>query len=255
MEIKLTDAEKQIAARIGFDAEILQEVKQETGEGSLSSISRLLDDEEAGLNGAFDGSEDAEEDADDDGERWYALTATVPREASEEILLRLREPLIEKGYLPFLIEQTSDFEKKPDRIAVLKGTDPLGPLQFCNTNAANYDIGPEEVQVRIADWQRRFHCDVLGAEFDSALIHLHTLPPDMDAFARELYEFCPDLLDQGILVMVDEAYDSLPPERQEEIDKYMEADTGDEEGKTERVALKILADTVRETRRIHLWWD
>lgn len=256
----LTDKEKQIAAKIGFDEAALLRVKQETGPGALAFLSRPLDDDEQeGFDQEYeeyDEEKAGDEDEEDANEKWYALIATAPREVSEATLLRLRAPLLETGYLPFLIDQAFDFQDRPDKIAVLKTTDPLAPLRFCQTNAANYDLGPEEVQAKFAEWAGRFDYDLLGAGPDWVDMRFHTLPDDLDAFACELYEFCPDLLDQGISVMIDEGFDYLSPEQQEAIQNRLDADTGDDEdGKTERVALKMLAETVQTERRMRFWWD
>ena len=184
-----------------------------------------------------------------------AFSVAVPREQSEPLLAVLRAALVPRGYLPFLAEMTFDFEQKPDRIAVLRTDDPLAPLRFCGTSAGNFDLSPDDILARFRDWQRRFSFAILGAERDTVLVEFHTLPDDPDAFVRELYQFCPDLLDQGIACLIEDGLEYLPPDQRIEIRRRLDADTGGEEGRVERVALAILAEDLRERRRISLWWD
>lgn len=224
----VTDAEREIAQRIGFSERVVIAVKQATGSDRLEALTR------------------------DEGE---ALLATAPRGTSEELLLGLRGELLPLGYLPFLLDRTLDFQERPDTIAVLKTTDPLAPVRFAGTDAGNYDLSNDDILRTLEGWRTVCEYDVLGAERDSLYLRFHTLPGDMVAFAAELYAFCPDLIDQGFGVAVEEARDYLPDGQQREVEQLFAADTGDEAGRAERVALRLLAKSIEEAHRLTLWWD
>jgi hypothetical protein len=58
-----------------------------------------------------------------------------------------------------------------------------------------------------------------GLGYDTVDLEFAALPSDLGAFAKELYEFCPDLIDQGF------------------------------------GSLATLEHHLRATRRVHFWWD
>jgi hypothetical protein len=80
-----------------------------------------------------------------------------------------------------------------------------------------------------------------------------TLPKDMDAFVRDLYEFCPDLVDQGtgcvheMVEMMEETGEELEPEMKELIKGVDFSD--------ENYGLEILKREIQRTPRVTLWWD
>ena len=230
---RATNDNGEIAAATGLDAAVVALVQQRIGDAPLVPLT-VYDDE------------DAEKVVN------AALVAEVPQGESERALYVLRDDLRPPGCCAFWVEKTFDFENKPDRIAVLATGDDLEIVRVVRTDACNYDLGPDDVLARLGDWRRRvIDFDVLGAEGDTIHLHFRALPVDLPAFAGELYGFCPDLLDQGYLVMVEEALDELPPEQQERIERALVQEDGD----AARAALRLLADDLRESRRLSLWWD
>ena len=73
----------------------------------------------------------------------------------------------------------------------------LEKIREAKTGAPNYGLDTEDIIGRLRQWQARCEFTVTGAERDAVDLKFETLPQDMDAFAKELYEFCPDLVDQG----------------------------------------------------------
>ena len=243
--MSLTEQERAEAQRIGFSERTFVVVKEATGAEVLDTIAR---EEQVEDLDNVDGTRKT-------GRTLHALIATTARETSEDVLIGLRRELLPAGYLPFLIDRTFPFQDRPDVIAVLPDTDPLAPVRFCGTDAGNYDRSHYDILRTLEGWRSRFEYDVLGAEHDSIYLRLHTLPEDMAAFAAELYDFCPDLIDQGIGCFVEEGAEFLNEEQRTDIEGRFAADTGDEEGKAQRVALQILAETIESSRRLALWWD
>jgi hypothetical protein len=115
------------------------------------------------------------------------------------------------GEIPFLYEGAT--------IAVARAHQPYDVMRAAETNANNYGIGTDQIIRRMQDWDRRYGVTLYGIGFDWIGVELHHLPDDVDAFAREVYKFCPDAVDQGF------------------------QDVG------------ALAADIARNRSVHLWWD
>ena len=72
---------------------------------------------------------------------------------------------------------------------------------------------------RIEVWDERYGLVLIGAGFDWFEAKFKRLPPDMMVFAKEVYEFCPDVVEQG---------------------------TG---------SIKALANEMKDGKYLYLWWD
>jgi hypothetical protein len=108
---------------------------------------------------------------------------------------------------------------KTDKIGVLKGTDQYDILRVMYTNGDDYDISNQDVIERLKEWEKTSPFDIIGADNDWVEIEFKTLPKDLKSFAEEVYDFCPDAVDQG---------PGSPAE---------------------------LANEIQQTKRLFLWWD
>lgn len=120
-------------------------------------------------------------------------------------------------YAACLLDQGFGFG--PDSIAVLANTDPYVYLQTVRINGINYDIEHADVMQRLKKWDDLYGLRVYGAGMDWLQAEFDTPPRDWAAFAEEVYEFCPDVVDQG---------------------------TG---------SVEALATELKKIRDIYLWWD
>lgn len=109
--------------------------------------------------------------------------------------------------------------RRLDHVAVLRADDPYAPLRVMSTNGANYGLYTDEVIARLREWDARYGVRITGAWGDWVEAGFVRPPPDMLAFAREVYDFCPDVVDQG----------------------------------TETV--EALAEEMRRSSTVFLWWD
>src|ERR1044071_1078118 len=97
-------------------------------------------------------------------------------------------------------------------------SDPFQAIRATHTGAPNYDLDTETIIARLTKWQSLCSFTVTGAEGDAVDIKFDTLPQNMDAFVRDLYEFCPDLVDQGtgclheMIEAMEDAGETLTPE-------------------------------------------
>jgi hypothetical protein len=146
------------------------------------------------------------------------VTLDVSQSGAVPTVRRLRQ-VLGRGYLVFVSEQNFGIKGQPDHVSILRGTDPYALLHVMGTNGWNYNISPDSIIVRLQRWDAAFGLDLQGVGFDWLEAEFGRLPPDMLAFAREVYEFCPDVVDQG----------------------------------TETV--EALAQEMRRSNRLYLWWD
>jgi hypothetical protein len=65
------------------------------------------------------------------------------------------------------------------------------------TDGNNSEISCEMVASRIGDWDKRFGLVVWAAGGGGLDAEFEQQPVDMYAFAQEVYEFCPDVVNQG----------------------------------------------------------
>lgn len=194
-DTQISPDENAIASAAGFDSATAQLVRSH-GE----SVSRLQ-------------GYDAEwEWVDMDG-----IVLATPAGGGEAALEELRDALEGTAYAAYMNEPGYGFG--PDTIAVVKNTDPFAYLQMVRINGVNYDIQHEDVMQRLREWDDEYGLVLYGGGMDWLQAEFMTPPADWKAFATEVYEFCPDVVDQG---------------------------TG---------SVKALAVELRKMNGVYLWWD
>jgi hypothetical protein len=143
------------------------------------------------------------------------ISVAVKQEEAEPLVLKLMENLKSINYLPFICE--SDREK----IAIIPGSDQFDILKLQQTNGDNYDINNDMVISKLKEWNKRYPLKFIGVDYDWVEAKFETFPQrgDLKAFAKEIYNFCPDIVEQG---------------------------SGSING---------LIEEMQETRKLYLWWD
>jgi hypothetical protein len=145
-----------------------------------------------------------------------AISVAVPEDDAYDVVRALRGEL-GPGYIVFRSEQ--NFNRGPDRIAALHGSDQYDALRFMQTNGVNYDIDTDSVVALLKRWDRSHGLRLIGAGMDWVEMEILNPPAEMSALAAEVYAVCPDVVDQG-------------------------AET-----------VERLAEEMRRRRIIYLWWD
>jgi hypothetical protein len=128
-----------------------------------------------------------------------------------------RKRLKEKGYLIFTSED--NFSMKNDKVAVLRAKDQFEILLTMQTDGVNYDLDNAMIIEKLKAWNGKAPFEIVGAGMDWLEARFVEQPEDMLAFSEEVYEFCPDVVDQG----------------------------------TETV--QALAAEMKKTNTLYLWWD
>jgi hypothetical protein len=149
-----------------------------------------------------------------------ARSVIVREKTSKQILRALRAEL-DAGLVAFIgTTQWLGQERRPGaELVVAHGEAPLDIPRIARTDAVNYGMDTEAVVAKLAEFHERFGIDIYHAETDSLEFAPACMPEDLAAFSEEIYEFCPDIVDQGV-------------------------------GTVER-----LQRSIRESQSVYLWWD
>jgi hypothetical protein len=171
---KLTQKETELINKLNFDIDLLTVLKKET----KSELKQLPEINEYG------------EVTD---ELYNGIHSKSDEEKGKEIVKKLKKLFKKKGYLIFLFEGENEFS-----VAVIKGNDELEILKYRRTDGINYSYENEDIIKKISEWKDKYGITVIGCGRDWLEVKFDKLPSDLDAFANEVYEFCPDSVDQGV---------------------------------------------------------
>ena len=79
-----------------------------------------------------------------------------------------------------------------------KGGSQFDILRLARADACNYDLDTEDIIGKLRAWHESCGIDIFHAETDTIELSLLKPPADVQAFAEDVYEFCPDIVDQGV---------------------------------------------------------
>ena len=145
-------------------------------------------------------------------------------------------------------------EKKYDKEALIvffQAERPDSLFWVRGTNGSNYDLDTGAILRTLGEWSQRCELAILGAGFDWVELRFQTLPTNLEEFAEEIYDFCPDTLDQGLILPMPDQHDTLDEsafQHMETLEEWM--DNALEEQTTDD-----LANYLRREKRLYLWWD
>lgn len=173
----LTQTETELLNKLTFKTELLTELKSLT-KNELKQLPAI--DQETGevLSDKF----------------HNGIFSETTEEKAIDFVKKLKTKYRESSYLIFVFEGEDD--KK--NVAVIKGTDDLDILRYRRTDGINYDLENEDVVKKISEWKSKYGLIVIGCSRDWLQIEFEKLPSNIDVFAKEVYEFCPDSVDQGV---------------------------------------------------------
>ena len=132
-------------------------------------------------------------------------------------------------------------------------SEPFATILAQGTTGANYDVFTEDIVGRLTRWQSLCALTVTDATPSTVTIRFTSLPADMHAFVRDVYEFCPDVVDQGtgclheMVEMCEETGQEIPAHFADLIDGI---DFDDDD-----YGLEVLKRQIERDNTIRLWWD
>ncbi|ERI08977.1 DUF4253 domain-containing protein [Aneurinibacillus aneurinilyticus] len=139
-----------------------------------------------------------------------------------DIITSLRSKL-EKGLIVFI--GTTNFlannapEDEVVEVVLAEGESQFDILRIAETDACNYDMMTEELIKKLQEYDRAFGIDITQAETDTVRFFLKNEPEDWTWFCNDLYDFCPDIVDQGC------------------------------------GSLEVLEEEIKKRKAVSLWWD
>lgn len=131
--------------------------------------------------------------------------------------------------------------------------DKYQPLREAGTNAANYEMGTDDVIEHLKQWDKAYGIELSEVTFDTVVVSFDRLPNDVLPLAEDIYEFCPDTIDQHfgcfkeMLEHSEETGESVP----NELSQLIEGVDMDDEN----YGLELLKRSLVKNKKVMLWWD
>ena len=151
-----------------------------------------------------------------DVEKPGAICSMTTEKIAREMIATHRERFIGEGKYIFITRFSGD----EYHVGLIASTnDPYKVMEFSETNGINYDIETKDIISKYKKWDQQFGIKPVGIGFDFCECEIINKDIDYKSLAEEVYEFCPDVVEQG----------------------------------TETV--EHLEKEIKDTGRIFLWWD
>lgn len=128
--------------------------------------------------------------------KYKIIKFEIVKEKRPEVLLKLKEEF--KGNEYNIFYSKVSYDKTPELICILKSADKYDVLRALKSNGINYDIDTDSLIEKLKEWEKEYGIEIEGADGDWVDIKFNKLPEDIKKFAKEIYEFCPDSVDQGV---------------------------------------------------------
>lgn len=114
-----------------------------------------------------------------------------------KFVLKEKENFRSKGYQLFYFEDND----RSFYLGAIKSTDELDILRWRGTDGINYDHTNEDIINKLEEWGKTNPIRIDGASFDWVLFRFENPVKNVNQFANDLYDFCPDIIDQGLGTM------------------------------------------------------
>ncbi|MFG6103113.1 DUF4253 domain-containing protein [Leptothoe sp. EHU-05/26/07-4] len=127
-----------------------------------------------------------------------AVSVIVSEESARSQLEKIRK-VLPAGALAFIgtTRNLSNEEVNGHELVVILSKDKFDILRAAASDGINYDLTTEKIIEKLKAWDRDLELDIWQAESDTIQMKVQSLPGDLQAFGEEIYEFCPDIVDQG----------------------------------------------------------
>jgi hypothetical protein len=173
----------------------------------------------------------------------------LDQEGSVDVARSLYADLAGTGWCPVILPEvwewvgpvegvriTRTHEKGRTSLGLVPLEDDLDLLHFHHTDGANQGLSTTDIVNRLREWREHSEFDVVEAGGAHVTLAFTRLPDDVEAFAEEVYDFCPDTVDQ----------DYLGPDT-DDVDEY--------EDFLEQQTVQDLTIFLGRERQLRLWWD
>jgi hypothetical protein len=246
--MELSPAEHALCARLGFEEVVAKHLKKATKlavqqlTGWDSNSNRRVG--APGLRAVLPPEWDSEKSA----------------QEQQSLVETLQPLLVPLGYLACAtMDSSTNAEVTKHEIAVLQTDDSLDFVRAKGTAAPDYGLSGDDILAKLERWKKSYGLIVTGAAPDFVALELGSVPPDVCKFAIEVFEFCPDCVQNGTALQtddkgfVDEARELCPDVELDAVDKAEFEESGELEAIEN--GIRLLALHVETTRSLFLWWD
>lgn len=183
---KLNNYDINLINELGFDAELISKIRDLTDSTFIKTAER------ANSYGHF---RDSLNFVSFRNKGIVGLKISENKNKSLSIVKKLRDEFNSKGYYIYISD--SNFGYSPDTIKVIKTDDKFDLLRFEGTHGLNYNLYVEDIIDKISAWDKIYGLKIIGVGSDFIEANFETLPDNIGKYAKELYDFCPDVVDQG----------------------------------------------------------
>lgn len=122
----------------------------------------------------------------------------VPQDKVSKLLRNAHADFLAKGFYLFRYDQNFGIGGSPDKVGLLPTSDKYAVIAAMGTNGVNYNIGTDGVIAWLKDLEREQPFVLTGIGMDYVEGHFTRPVKDRKALARRMYEFCPDIVEQGV---------------------------------------------------------
>jgi hypothetical protein len=120
---------------------------------------------------------------------------SVHTKRTDELIASFRVPLRAKGYLIFRSHKS--YARSNDIVTVVKGRNSYDILKMQGTEAPNYQLDTSAIVAWLKERQKDASFTVTGAGPDWVEALFTKPPQNMQAFAKKVIAFAPDVLERG----------------------------------------------------------
>ena len=121
----------------------------------------------------------------------------VPEKRLEATLFQAHTNLLARGYYLFRFDHNFGINGQPDKVGLLPMRDKYAVMAAIRTNGDNYRIGTAGVIAWMQELEQEQPFVLTGIGFDFLEGRFTSPVKNPLALARRMYEFCPDIVDQG----------------------------------------------------------
>jgi hypothetical protein len=122
----------------------------------------------------------------------------VSHDKAEALLYKAHTNFLAKGCYLFRCEQVFGIGGKPDIIGLLPTLDKFAVMAAMDTNGDNYEIGTAGVIAWMKELEQAQPYILTGIGFDYMEGHFTSQVTNSLSLAKRMYQFCPDIVDQGV---------------------------------------------------------
>ena len=122
----------------------------------------------------------------------------VNEQKAHSIFNKYHDKVIEGNNYIFLTNM--DFDESYNTyydIVIIDVSDPFKLIEQIGTNGVNYDIYNPDVVKKLKEWNDQVNFKFVVIDVSRIHAYMKRLPNDINKFSLEVYEFCPDVIDQG----------------------------------------------------------